>query len=209
MIENDHVGGPAQAELSACNQMTVVIVDDEPLLCESITAWLSDLEGVVCMTAYSASDGIALLKAGRVALLLLDWRLGRTTGAEVLRACCRSNHMIPVIVMSGLTSIDVRTDAFVGGAIGFLQKPLSETVVKNCVKRWLNWVGRASLMPERREDVLTLEEVKRTYIRHVVRLFDGNLSQAAEKLGMNRGTVSLAVRDESPAPTQPPLEQGA
>jgi DNA-binding NtrC family response regulator len=207
MIENNHVSGPALADPFSCDDLTVVIVEDEPLLCEMITTWLSKLKGVACVTAHSASEGIEILKTRKVSLVLLDWWLGSTNGAEVLRACWRSNPLMPVIVMSGLTSIaDVRTDAFVEGAVWFMEKPFSETIVKNCVKQWLYWVSRPTLMPERREDVVTLEEMKRIYIRNVVRLFNDNLSQAAEKLGMNRGTVSLVVRGASPSPTQPPVE---
>jgi two-component system, OmpR family, response regulator len=77
----------------------VLIVDDDPALCEM----LSDLLESNGMPTVAVGDGAAMQRAlaeGDCALLLLDLRLKREDGLTLARAV-RESSDIPIIIMSG------------------------------------------------------------------------------------------------------------
>ncbi len=185
----------------------VLIVDDDAGVRTVVTECL-EREGISCVTAASVEEAIAVIKANKVALTLLDWGLKGTedtSGSQVLRVCRELYPLMPVIVMSGLP-FDVRTDAVIEQADGFLEKPFANSVIRSHVAWWLKRLNATSkvFLPQRPEDVLPLAKFKQIYIRHVVQLLDDNVSLAAEKLGIHRQTVSAALKEEmSPDPFPP------
>ncbi len=189
----------------------ILIVDDEPEVRKIIVECL-EREGIASVTAASVEEAIAVIRSKKIALTLLDWGLrGQldSSGSEVLRVCRELCPLMPVIVMSGL-GLDVRTDAVIEQADGFLEKPFSNSVVRSHVNWWLKRLKATPkvFLPQRREDVLPLEKFKRIYIRHVVQLLDDNVSLAAEKLGIHRQTVSAALKnDPSPDFDSPSKDQ--
>lgn len=184
---------------SQTDDSVVLVVDDEEDSSKLITDWLS-AEGIRCRSAASVGEAITILKRDKIALALLDWVLDRS-GVEVLRFCRERNPLMPVIVLSG-QPWDARTDALTRDADGFLNKlGLSSTLVVSHVTHWLGRVKETpkAFWPEKHEDILSLDQLRSFYFRHVVRLLEGNVSLAAEKLGIHRQTVSAALKDEASA----------
>ena len=75
----------------------------------------------------------------------------------------------------------------------FLQKPFSTIVLISQVRQILK--RAITLLPERPEDVLPLNEVKRIYIRHVVEMLGHNVKRAAEALQIHRQTATSALEE--------------
>jgi DNA-binding response OmpR family regulator len=176
---------------SAVHEPLILVVEDE----EDMRQWvLSALVGLSCVTAATVAEAQAALKANPIALMVLDWGLDRC-GAEVLQEAKLHYPHMPVIVMSG-RPYDVRTDAMVGQADAFLEKPFSGTVLQSQVLQLLRRSEQASatLLPAAPDEIRPLSEVKERYIRHVVALLDGNVSLAAEKLGIHRQTVAAILK---------------
>jgi len=174
-----------------------------------ITAACLAKVGISCITASSAEEAISALNNNAVTLTLLDWGLKGamdTSGEEVLSFCKENYPLMPVVVMSGLP-IDVKSDAIVKRADGFLQKPLSAMVIISQVSVWLERLrGTPKIfLPQREEDIMALDDFKRLYIRHVVRLLNGNVSLAGEKLGSHRQTVSAALKNQDGTDLEPPI----
>ncbi len=156
-------------------------------------------ERIPCMAASSVEEGMVALKNNPVSLLLLDWGLRGhldTSGVQVLDFCKENYPTVPAIVMSG-QEFDVRTDALTKHADGFLQKPLSGTVITSVVRQWLHRLDKVPrvFLPQTVDEIIALDEFKTLYIRHVLELVDYNISRAAEKLGVHRQTVAAALRD--------------
>jgi DNA-binding response OmpR family regulator len=178
----------------------ILIVDDELDVRNMIIKCL-EREGIATVTAASVEEAIAVIRSNKVALTLLDWGLDGpmdSSGSQVLRVCRELCPLMPVIVMSGL-GLDVRTDAVIEQADGFLAKPFSNSVIRSHVNWWLKRLKATPkvFLPQRREDILPLGKFKRIYIRHVVQLLDDNVSLAAEKLGIHRQTVSDALKNDA------------
>jgi DNA-binding response OmpR family regulator len=185
----------------------VLAVDDDKDMRTLLQDCLS-AEGISCITAASVEEAILALKNNQVTLTLLDWGLRGAldaSGSEVLRFCKEQFPSMPVLVMSGQT-MDVRTDAVVKRADGFLQKPFGGTVVTSQISEWLRRIDATprTFLPRREEDILSLDQFKRLYIRHVVQLLGGNISLAAARLKIHRHTIAAALKDDSAADSEKP-----
>ena len=178
----------------------VLVVDDDDGIRQFIGDVL-DREGIACATASSVEEAIDALGNNKISLTLLDWGLRGgldTSGAEVLQFCKERYPIMPVIVMSGMP-IDVRTDATTKQADGFLAKPFNGTLIVAHVNQWLNRIRRTSkgALPQKGEDIVSLDKLESRYIRHVVQLFNYDIPKAAEKLGVSPETISAALQDEN------------
>jgi DNA-binding NtrC family response regulator len=165
-----------------------------------------ETKGINCITAATVDEACSVLKREKVSLILLDWKLKEAgavrTGGEILKFCREANPLMPVIVMTGLTpgEIDVRTDAVMAEADGFLQKPFSATVLTGHIERWLKRQHSVQewLSPHEESQIMPLEEVKQRYSSKVVELLKGNVSLAASKLGVHRHTLSGLLKNAGP-----------
>lgn len=181
---------------SALPKPLILVVDNEADIRRLVQDTMKPA-GLPCIGAASVAEALAALKSNRIALTVLDWRLDDGCGDKVLHEASLHYPQMPVLVISGLP-YDVRTDAIVAQADAFLEKPFSGIVLQVQVMQLLKRAQRFSqlLFPEAPEEVRPLSEIKDTYIQHVVRLLNGNVSLAAERLGIHRQTVAAALKPE-------------
>ncbi len=102
----------------------VLVVEDEPLLAESIQVALSwrCIEAELCGTA---EEALAILNSRDYDLLLLDIRLPGMSGLDLVTEV-RANpalRRVPVVFMTGDTNPFNRKEARRLGAADFLEKP--------------------------------------------------------------------------------------
>ena len=96
----------------------ILVVEDQPLVAETIASALSDGYDVVC--GATAREALEILERGTSDLVLLDCLLPGGRVAEVI--ACADKAGVPVVLMSGDTE---RIDALRGGTRPFLAKPFS------------------------------------------------------------------------------------
>ena len=118
-------------------KFTILTIDDE----ENIRNGLADnfeLEGYNVKQAASGKEGLSLIAAGGIDLVITDLRMDGITGEEVVQKVTTEHPGIPVIVLTGHGSIDDATAALKAGAFDFLTKPLDldhlNIVVKNALR---------------------------------------------------------------------------
>jgi two-component system, OmpR family, response regulator len=102
----------------------IIVVDDDPILRELVRSYLTEHD-IDARLASNREELNRYLKVGRPRLILLDIKLGKENGLDLLREI-RSQSDIPVIVMSGYLSAE--TDRVIGlelGADDYLVKPFS------------------------------------------------------------------------------------
>jgi DNA-binding NtrC family response regulator len=174
----------------------VLVVDDDEGFRDYITELLQ-AEGIPCLKAGSVGEAIHVLRQTHVSLLLLDWCLDNVA-TEVVRTAQSISPLMPIIIISG-RPYGGQADALFMQTDEFLNKTLGGSVVADRVKRWVDRLEAAPavFLPQREEDILPLEEVKRQYICHAVRAVGNRISLAAQKLGVHRQTVSAAVTSEN------------
>ena len=104
-------------------RQTVLIVEDDPSIAELLTVTLEQ-EGFRCRWASDGRSGLEMFHQEHPCAVLLDMRLPRLSGLEVLREM-RRNSEIPVLILSVK---DQESDKVAGlelGADDYVTKPFS------------------------------------------------------------------------------------
>lgn len=103
---------------------TVMVVDDEERIRALITRSLAS-EGHRVVSANDGAAALDLLAGEQVDLVLLDLVMPRCGGLRVLSSMHERHDVTPVIVLSGVTDIAARLEAFERGAVDVVAKPFS------------------------------------------------------------------------------------
>jgi DNA-binding response OmpR family regulator len=103
---------------------TVLVVDDEVLVVQSIAAYLR-ADGVDAVVAGDAREGERLWRTQRPDAVVLDVRLPGSSGLDLLRKMRHDADRTPVVLLSGLDTVDDRILGLEVGADDYLTKPFS------------------------------------------------------------------------------------
>ncbi len=113
---------------------SLLIVDDEPIIQEILSSAMQD----ICSHIYCASDGIGALEIiaqQRIDVALIDFRMPRMSGLELLKATRDQSPNTVCIVVSGSHERDVLKECFQAGAYDFVEKPFNPDVLKQIAVR--------------------------------------------------------------------------
>jgi two-component system nitrogen regulation response regulator NtrX len=125
---------------------TILVIDDESAIRVAIRDILQD-ERYRVFLAEDGIVGLDILATEQVDLVILDVRLPRMGGMDVLREMRARNPETEVLVISGHGSIDMAVQAVRLGAFDFIEKPLSIDRLLTAVR---NGLSVASLRAENR-----------------------------------------------------------
>jgi len=114
----------------------ILIVDDEPVLCKSLSRSLSKA-GYEVFVATTAEAGVHCVIEQRPDLVLLDLKFRGKDGLEALREIKAFDPSILVIIITAYGSVETAVEAMKLGAADFLCKPLDLRVVHLTVARAL------------------------------------------------------------------------
>ncbi len=111
---------------------TILVIDDERLLCDLLKEVLSR-QGHEVWTAYSGKEGLAQHASHHPQFTLLDLRLNDMHGIEVLREIRRRDSKAPVIVLTGGCTEQQERDVRELGVTDFLVKGLPPDALMKAV----------------------------------------------------------------------------
>ncbi|GAB6066707.1 sigma-54 dependent transcriptional regulator [Methylothermus subterraneus] len=114
----------------------ILIVDDEPDICDLVREILED-EGFLVVTANSGAEARRCFKESRPDLVLLDIWMPDTDGVSLLKEWVSGGATCPVIMMSGHGTVETAVEATRLGAFDYLEKPLSMAKLLATVERAL------------------------------------------------------------------------
>lgn len=119
------------------NLGSLLIVDDERQLLESMTDWLGS-QGLQVDAALGCAEANALLAQKRYDLALVDVRLQDGDGFDLLEQITRNYPHCRVVMMSGYAEADSGVEAVRAGALDFVTKPLIDAELWLCIERAFN-----------------------------------------------------------------------
>ncbi len=114
----------------------VLIIDDEIDICLLLNRYLSK-KGYQVEYATDAAKGLDLLDSYKPDLVLSDFRLGKTDGAQMLASIKEKYPNVPVIIMTGYSDIKVAINVMKLGAFDYLTKPLFPEEILHTIQRAL------------------------------------------------------------------------
>ncbi len=118
----------------ALGDLTVMMIDDEPMLTEVIGTYLEDAGYSRIVGINDATVALEQVRALNPALVLLDLVMPGVSGFEILQAMRQDEQLryTPVIVLTAASDPDTKLKALSIGATEFLAKPVdpSELVLR-------------------------------------------------------------------------------
>jgi len=117
----------------------ILIVDDDPLMCNLLTLTLHR-EGYETEAVYSGQDALDYLSGSGVDLILLDIMMADFNGFQVLRALRAdpSTATIPVILLTARVDSISQKTGMDAGAVDYLTKPITPDVLVSRVRAVLS-----------------------------------------------------------------------
>ncbi len=119
---------------SAHKPRKILAIDDEPVVRDSIAAYLED-SGFEILQAGDGQEGLAQLRTHAPDLILLDLRMPEMDGLQFLEIMKGEAPETPVIVVSGTGVLQDAIEALQAGAHDFVTKPILDmAVLEHAVK---------------------------------------------------------------------------
>ena len=148
---------------------TVFVIDDDAAVRKGLT-FLLRAAGYTVEAFPSAVSFLENYDPRRGGCLLLDVQMPRMTGVELQQQLNVRGWRIPVIFITGHGTVSLAIAAIKAGAFDFVEKPLREEALLECIERSLNrndaareerleraqLQARAALLTEREREVLDL-----------------------------------------------------
>lgn len=167
---------------------TILIVDDNPAI---LTALKICLAGVFThiVTLSSTDRLVATMSEERVDVVLLDmnFSLGVNTGQDGLfwlRTLKKLHPDTPVVLMTAYADVQLAVKGLKKGAADFVTKPWDNDELVRTLRDAV----------EKIREVVTLDKLEQQHVHRVVEQCHGNMSKAAELLGITRQTLYRKLR---------------
>jgi CheY-like chemotaxis protein len=117
----------------------ILVVDDDPLICSAIRAWLEE-SGFTVFVTDGGQTGLKALASSTFDLMIVDIFMPHMRGFESVRVFHQRAPMVPLIAISGYVFAEQRTPAldFLRmalelGATRCLRKPFTPRTLLNVV----------------------------------------------------------------------------
>jgi CheY-like chemotaxis protein len=123
----------------------ILVVDDEPSAREVIRE-------SVCLLGYQveeASDGMEALERfrdGRHDVVITDLSMPRMDGIELTHELHKVDPMVPVLMLTGRSSLDLKAMAWSRGVVEYLSKPFRLSSLESTLQRVMH--SRGLELPE-------------------------------------------------------------
>jgi len=162
---------------------TILVVDDNTSI---LTAMRYLLEGVFerVLTLETPDDILKTMAQEEIDIVLLDmnFTLGVNSGQEGLfwlRTIRKQHPQTPVVLLTAYADVSLAVRGLKSGAADFITKPWDNDELMRKLKDVLDM----------QHEIVSLDEVEKEHIRRTLDRCHGNLTQAAELLGITRQTL--------------------
>ncbi len=116
------------------NKNTILVVDDDPYVLESVTALLVQC-GYAVVSCGNAEQAMVKLQETGVDTVLTDIKMPVITGIELLEIIHNLNPDIPVILMTAYAELEIAVEALKKGAFDFIIKPYKPTYLLHSIEK--------------------------------------------------------------------------
>ncbi|MBR6286278.1 MAG: DNA-binding response regulator [Bacteroidaceae bacterium] len=162
---------------------TILVIDDNESILVSLKYVLGEeFERVITLNNPEKALTTLLQEPVDIVLLDMNFQLGVNTGNEGLmwlQAIKRKHPDVPVVLFTAYAEIDIAVKGLKLGASDFVVKPWDNEKL----------IMTLRMAIEKQNKILTLDEIEEEHIKKAIDKCHGNLSQAAEMLGVTRQTL--------------------
>jgi two-component system, response regulator RegA len=167
---------------------TVLVVDDDAVLLSALERDLR-ARGLTVLPAPTADRALEIARTRRPDCALVDLCIGDDSGIDLLRELKAVLPDLLVVLLTGYGAVQNAVDAFHGGAVDFLQKPVGGLQLIQALERAL---------ARSRGTSPTLARAEFQHITRVLQECNGNVSEAARRLGIHRRSLQRKLQKIPP-----------
>lgn len=186
---------------------TILCVDDEPSVGVVLEHALTKIGHQPILTT-SVDEAVKVVARQPVDLIITDYRMPNATGLDLMAQLEREGFQIPVIIMTGYSSIEHAVVSIRSGAIDYLTKPVRAETLRIAVNQALEVVRLRRENEAFRQELNTLRGKRAILGESAVlrRVLDTVATVAATRAtvllegesGTGKELVARAIHDQSP-----------
>ncbi len=144
-----------QTQKKAAPPVRIFIVDDEPIVRESLGSWFK-AEGYSVELADSGKQALERLAATDAEIFLLDIKMPGMDGIELQKKIREAKPDATIIIMTAYASVDTAVSAMKQGAYDYIIKPFDPDDLEHLVR---NALERRHLVAENQELKARIDEL--------------------------------------------------
>jgi DNA-binding NtrC family response regulator len=110
----------------------ILVVDDEPIVCERLRPPL-EKAGFVVETFTDSQAAVERLAEEKFDVLVTDLKMRKPDGLDVLTFARERAPGTRVIVITGFPTVDTAREAMKGGAVDFIPKPFKISQLRDLI----------------------------------------------------------------------------
>lgn len=129
----------------------ILVVDDDKDTCHTLGEILSE-EGYQTFSALSGRSALNTLKKKKPDLVLLDIKMPKMDGIEVLQRIKKIDRDIVVVMITAYGALDTAKDAMRLGAYDYVTKPFDLNLIKAVIRDALSEKKPKRVVKRRRRD---------------------------------------------------------
>ena len=167
---------------------SILLVDDDERL-RSRMARAFEERGYEVRQAEGYDEALATASAESTEYAVVDLRMPGKSGLEVVRALHGVDASTKIVVLTGYGSIATALEAVRLGATHYLTKPADVDEVISAFARAQSAEGRPAIPEGEQPQTPSLARVEWEHIHRVLTDCDGNITKAAERLGIHRRSL--------------------
>ncbi len=157
----------------------ILVVDDDKTFCRALAIALRR-RGHQVLLAHDVEEGLREARAFRPERVVVDLRMPGGSGLDLVRALDESYPEVLIVVLTGFGSIATAVEAVKLGAVQYLTKPVSADALLAAFD---------GVAPDDDPQAPSLDVVEWEHLQRVLTECEGNVSEAARRLGMHRRTL--------------------
>lgn len=168
--------------------MKYLIIDDDQVFADTL-ARAFRRQGSEAKAAYSAHEALNTQEQFLPDRVILDLKIGDDSGLRLLPQLKDQQPEVPVVLLTGYSSIPTAVEAIKSGAIQYLCKPVD-------LEEILLAFGDSSAQPEMKVPKAppSVNRLEWEHIQSVLMQNNGNISATARALGMHRRTLQRKLQ---------------
>ncbi len=154
----------------AIDSLSILVVDDEPTICETLQLYFQHLGVENADAAHDGRTALEMLETRHYDYVFLDIMLPGMTGMDVLKTLQGWQRVVNVIIMTGYPSMEIAIEAMHHGASDFLVKPFGFQDIKltlNRIQQLHSLMKRNWELHQELEKKKEVEELNRRLEKHI------------------------------------------
>jgi two-component system response regulator RegA len=168
----------------------LLVVDDDELYRDSLVRAFTR-RGIETVGANSLETAVSTAASFSPEAAIVDLKLGHESGLDVVRELLSRDPKLVVVVLTAYGTIATALEAVKLGAANYLTKPVQ-------IEHILAAFNGTSPSPKALSAIPSAEQVEWDYINRTVQEYGGNVSRAAQALGLHRRSLQRKLKNPPP-----------